>query len=368
MGKWLYTNLYTIFSQLGNYAFPNGKPQIDWGGGNPPVIPPCTVSKTIGTGLSSTGGDSDVAFGDPLEVSIAITDNLYVVDDNSVVVTMGGSPVQGAWNASTMKVTIAAVTGNVVINVPSLTYVSSDLVFQLDCKNRGGQSGHWIDRIGHIDFALGSGVTESDTGVVFDGTQNAYGTASGSLNQLASAGATIEVVASVDNNNNIPAPFLINPVIEGISARLGSDGGQMLFIFMMGWNNRQLYRRIDPILSNCEISDSDYDDYFDALFSGSGAFVTNLDKMHKHQVPPTKLWCATNDTAVLYSHHEAYCDLVTRCGGVAELRSYTGSDGNHATFCGEGGKVANNLPTPYGGTMSGVNIGIVEAVEWFKRW
>lgn len=41
----------------------------------------------------------------------------------------------------------------------------------------------------------------------------------------------------------------------------------------------------------------------------------------------------------------------------------------HNTFCSQsGGVVVNNLPTPYGGSMSGVNIGFVEAVEWFKRW
>ena len=219
MGKWLYTNLYMIFSQLGTYAFPNGKPQIDWGGGNPPVIPPCTVSKTIGTGISSTGGDRDVAFGDPLEVSIAITNNLYIVDDDSVVVTMGGSPVAGAWNASTMKVTIAAVTGNVVINVPSMTYVQSGLAFHLDCRNRGGQSGHWIDRIGNVDFTLGSGVTEADAGVEFDGTANAKGVGNTSGLNITSLndGGTIEAAFIAEA---LQAPILSNTVEGGIGLEL----------------------------------------------------------------------------------------------------------------------------------------------------
>ena len=215
MGKWLYTNLYTIFSQLGTYAFPNGKSQIDWGGGNPPVIPPCTVSKTIGTGLSSTGGDSDVAFGDPLEVSIAITNNLYIVDDDSVEVTMGGSPVQGAWNASTMKVTIAAVTGDVVVNVPSMTYESSNLAFHLDCKNRGGQSGHWIDLIGNKDFTLNQ-VQESDSGMVFDGI-NSTALHSGSLAVGYTTG-TIEFVCAPTNNITILSTILFNGYLGGIIA------------------------------------------------------------------------------------------------------------------------------------------------------
>lgn len=225
MGKWLYTNLYTIFSQLGNYAFPNGKPQIDWGGGNPPVIPPCAVSKTIGTGLSSIGGDSDVAFGDPLEVSIAITNNLYIVDDDSVAVTMGGSPAQGAWNASTMKVTIAAVTGDVVINIPSITYFDVDgtdnrLAFFLDCKNRGGQSGHWIDLIGNKDFTLNQ-VQESDSGMVFDGI-NSTALHSGSL-AVGHKTGTIEFVIEPTNGITARSTILFNGYEEGIIAVANED-------------------------------------------------------------------------------------------------------------------------------------------------
>lgn len=177
MGKWLYTNLYTIFSQLGTYAFPNGKPQIDWGGGNPPVIPPCTVSKTIGTGLSSTGGDSDVTFGDSLEVTIAITDNMYIIDDDNVVVTMGGTDITStAWNASTQKVTIAAVTGNVVINIPSLTYVgygeqNSPLVLMFDGKNQGSTANQWRNLCNeNKPLVLSGGYTKNSDCVTFDGS------------------------------------------------------------------------------------------------------------------------------------------------------------------------------------------------------
>ena len=215
MGKKLKVAMLSILNSLGNYAFPSGKPVIDWGDDTPVTY---TVSKTIGTGLSATGGDTDVALGDSLEVTIAATDNLYVVDDDSVVVTMGGQPVAGAWNASTMKVTIAAVTGDVVINVPSLTYVgygeqNSPLAFMLDCKNRGSQSGHWIDLIGNIDFTLGSAVTAADSGVAFDGSTNSYGETESSLDIPASS-ATIEGVfngATQEYN-----PILINPNVNMI--------------------------------------------------------------------------------------------------------------------------------------------------------
>lgn len=132
-------------------------------------------------------------------------------------------------------------------------------------------------------------------------------------------------------------------------------------------NHKELYRTLCPILANAEVSD--YNGYFTAIMTADTATSSAMrTAMHKVCMVPTKLWCATEDTAVTYSAHELIVAMITRGGGVAELRSYTGSDGNHATFCGEGGKVADNLPTPYGGTMNGVNIGIVEAVEWFKRW
>ena len=213
MGKWLYITLYTIFSQLGTYAFPNGKPQIDWGGGNPPVIPPCTVSKTIGTGLSSTGGDSDVAFGDPLEVSIAITNNLYIVDDDSVVVTMGGSTVQGAWNASTMKVTIAAVTGDVVINVPSMTYVDGGhLVVMFDGKNRGDVAGEWTDLKDNTRKLILTNCTENTESVTLDGsTSTAMAATAGIGVDVPRSSGTIEAVATgmIYSNGNAQSDIII---------------------------------------------------------------------------------------------------------------------------------------------------------------
>ena len=119
---------------------------------------------------------------------------------------MGGQPVAGAWNAGTMKVTIGTVTGNVVINVPSMTYVDVDgnnnqLAFFLDCKNRGGQAGHWIDLIGNKDFAL-TDVTEADDGMVFNGSTS-KGVASGSLDVYyrnnTYGGATIEAVIDISS-------------------------------------------------------------------------------------------------------------------------------------------------------------------------
>lgn len=137
--------------------------------------------------------------------------------------------------------------------------------------------------------------------------------------------------------------------------------------------NKDIYRHLDQFVA---MSDMDYSDYLDAILlydpfndeEPPQALTDLIASSHKNMRVPVKLWCATKDPATPYSWHKLYADWVSRCNGICELRSYTGDDGDHGTFCGGTAHVANNLPTPYGGTMSGVNIGIVEAVEWFKRW
>ena len=203
MGKKLKVAVLTILNSLGNYAFPDGKPVIDWGDDTHVTY---TVSKTIGTGLSATGGDTDVALGDSLEVTIAITNNLYIINDDSVVVTMGGQPVVDAWNASTMKVTIAAVTGNVAINVPSMTYVSSGLVLMFDGMNQGETAGQWKDLANTSrSVALTGGYTKNSDNVQFDGT--GYGSGN-FVDDVVCDQSTVECVIN-QSNKTTPDPQLI---------------------------------------------------------------------------------------------------------------------------------------------------------------
>lgn len=172
MGKTIRQNVSLLLSRLGEYAFPNGKPTLDWGGGTPVVIKH-SVTKTIGTGLSSTSVADEVEDGSSLELTISVSDNLYVVDDDSVQVTMGGSPVAGAWNANTMKVTIAAVMGDVVINVPSMTYVSSGLVSMFDGMNVDAANNQWVDLKDNTRILKFSGnPTIASDHVEFDGVDD----------------------------------------------------------------------------------------------------------------------------------------------------------------------------------------------------
>ena len=223
MGKKIRQNVTILLNRLGEYAFPNGKPTLDWsgGGGDDPEVPTYAVQKNIGTGLSASGGDDDVSEGGPLEVTISVINDLYIIDEDNVEVTMGGSPVQGAFDASTGKITIAEVYGVVVINVPSLTYVSSGLVFNLDGKNRGGVAGHWTDLAGNVDFVL-TNCTENSDNVQFNG--NSKGVSNGTLNVLYSAGS-IESIFDVSDSEFPTYPkvqhILTNNISNGISMGLG---------------------------------------------------------------------------------------------------------------------------------------------------
>lgn len=142
-------------------------------------------------------------------------------------------------------------------------------------------------------------------------------------------------------------------------------------------DNIDLYKSLDPFTVGSDINFTNYMNgilNFDA-FNGTPpqALSTAIASAHKAMRAPTKLWCSTNDPNVPYQWHQLLSDWVKRDGGICELRTYVPADsidGGHNTFCGgafAGGKVAN-VDTPFGGAMSDVNIGIIEAVEWFKRW
>lgn len=176
--------------------------------------------------------------------------------------------------------------------------------------------------------------------------------------------------------------FILTDNEHGINATIvhngsGANANQLADATRLA-DNKDIYRRYDPFGM---LSDIDWDAFVTQClllkqpYNNGADYPTALtDVVYGSSKPvptPIKYWCATKDGNVPYTWCSIIVEWINRNGGMAELRSYTESDGNHYTFCGStanGGKVANNLPTPYGGTISGVNIGIVEAVEWFKRW
>ena len=137
--------------------------------------------------------------------------------------------------------------------------------------------------------------------------------------------------------------------------------------------NIAIYQKTEPFTIGSDIDFEAFATQVLALtnpFNGGADYPSALTNViyaaHKVMLTPLKLWCATKDDATPYTWHKIMVEWITRCGGIAELRSYTGSDGGHSTFSGTGNKTATYI-TQYGGNKT-ASIGFIEAVEWFNQW
>lgn len=243
MGKKLKVAVLTILNSLGNYAFPGGKPTIDWGGSSTVTY---TVTYPTDAKVTHTGAGDTVELGSSLEVTLGTNDDLYVINESSVKVYMGGNEVAGAYDPTTDTVTVNNVVGNVAIVAEAMTYVQNGLVLHLDCRHRGGTgtevSGHWKSLVNYgqspIDFTLGSAVVAADTGMVFDGSSNSYAETDTALNVMATDG-TIEVVATIvdSESNNHMNTILVNPIENAIGLNIYNavaEDGHKCATIMMG--------------------------------------------------------------------------------------------------------------------------------------
>ena len=80
-------------------------------------------------------------------------------------------------------------------------YVQDGLIFHLDGIARGNTTGHWIDRIGNVDFTLDSGVTEGADCITCSNTNSKYARNATYANTEASVDSyTIECVFKEENN------------------------------------------------------------------------------------------------------------------------------------------------------------------------
>ena len=215
MGKTLMVAIQQILGALGNYAFPGGKPTIDWGGSSSVTY---SVTYPSDSKVTHTGAGDTVELGNSLEVTLGIAsgNDLYAIKDSSVKVYMGGVEQIGAYNAATQKVTLAAVTANVVIVAEAWTYVDRGLVLHLDGRNRGGTAGKWKSLVDYnsnpLYFKLENCDEQSDY-VAGNGT-NSKGTAFSNpelttpvtLLDVAAAEGTIEAAygnAELASNGNL---------------------------------------------------------------------------------------------------------------------------------------------------------------------
>lgn len=171
--------------------------------------------------------------------------------------------------------------------------------------------------------------------------------------------------------------FVLSPNGSGASATLvhnasGANANQLADANRL-LANIDIYRKTEPFTIG---SDIDFDAFATQVLLLKNPFNSGADypsaltdviyAAHKVMPTPLKLWCATKDDATPFTWHKIMAEWINKCGGICEMRSYTGDDGSHQTLCGGGNKTAS-VSTQYGGTKTAA-IGIVEAVEWFKRW
>lgn len=192
-GVILRQNIETILAALGEYAFPDGKPTLDWGGG--------TLAVTLNlTDVTSSNTASEVNRGDAYTTTLTgdNASNLYVMD---VEVTMDGEDITAeAYDEATGVVSIAEVTGVIEITAEQYTYIQDGLVLHLDGKNRGGTAGHWVSLVDYngspIDFTL-TNCDESHSDYVAGNGTNSKGI--GSVNQLDLSAFTSTIEACYNN-------------------------------------------------------------------------------------------------------------------------------------------------------------------------
>jgi hypothetical protein len=192
MGKVLRDALMTVYNSLGEYAFPNGKPIIDW------AEQTANVLLTLVDFTSSNDATSaEIGGSYSTTLTPAHSSNLYA---NDVVVKMRGVDITStAYNATTGVVSIAEVTGSIEITASQLTYVQDGLVLHLDGKNRGGTSGHWVSLVNYngtpIDFTLTNCDESHDSYVAGNGTTS-KGVGSVDTLDVSPTSGTIEAVYS----------------------------------------------------------------------------------------------------------------------------------------------------------------------------
>lgn len=221
-GKVIKAAILTLWAYLGEYAFPGGKPTLNLGSGSVEFsVTYPTDEKITATPESGTAPES-VELLDPLEITLGIASgyNLYVLDDDSVHVYMGGAEVVGAYNPTTQKVTIANVVGNVVIVANAITYVgygeqNSPLVSMFDGLNRGGTTGQWKDTQEPNRVLTLDNCTENTDNVQFNGSDSTAFCTNSSYNKIAvkPENGTIEAVIGGMAVNS--STTFANPICNG---------------------------------------------------------------------------------------------------------------------------------------------------------
>jgi len=144
-----------------------------------------TVIQTLDTGINSTYTKLSVEKNASLSITLS-AGNGYAIDN--VIVTMNGVDYTAtAYNANTGVISIASVTGDVMIEATSVASIISDgLVRRWVASDSDGST--WTDRVSSAVATL-SGVTKDSNALVFNGSAFGYADMPSDLNAQ-----TLEVI------------------------------------------------------------------------------------------------------------------------------------------------------------------------------
>lgn len=147
-------------------------------------------------------------------------------------ITVNGSCTK-SYNAGVLSLT--NITSDITLSataqqseIPSGDYISNGLILNLDGTDRGGTSGHWIDKVDGYDFTLVGGATEQTNGVQFDATTE-YGSCNNAdlMNAIpAYTSGTIEVCFTPLSGFNGAIRTLVKPSENGKIGAAANSGSK----------------------------------------------------------------------------------------------------------------------------------------------
>ena len=238
MGKTLRAAILTIYNALGAYAFSEGKPSLNWNSG---VIKHSITATLTGVKVSaiSVNGNSvnslpsDIVDNQSLTLTLTPTNSGEVINESTLVITMGGINYTSAYNSSTGVIVISA---SAVAPYISLGYSKpANLVFMLDGILQGSNSNAWTDLVNGVVFA-NHGATKLANGWQFDGTN---------------------YLSSENMQSHEPQTCTIEVCFESGLTRQGyhifTDGSRMVFNYTSNYQNTDLW-----IVRGFQLSGADY--------------------------------------------------------------------------------------------------------------
>lgn len=163
-----------------------------------------------------------------------------------------------------------------------------------------------------------------------------------------------------------------------LDANWGSaSSGNMKLIL----DNINTLRQIDPFFIGTDLTDAqvktlvqnvygtgvnNYKYTLTSLGSSQGKDI--LDAAVRHVAVPTKIWIASDDTAVSYGEAALYVQMAQRGGSQCYLRRMPDGTGGHNSVDSHTNAPKVYYRPKYSGTSVNIPVAYAELVDWFNRW